>query len=147
MRRMYDSPRTRGVPGLMALAGVALLCASCTKEKLSPVRGQVLFQGKPVPDAFVVFHPVGFGDLKVLKPHGRTDKEGWFTLSTNTEKDGVAPGEYVVTVEWRPLIAAGDGDLSPGPNRLPERYSKPETSKLRVQISQGSTELSPFELK
>jgi hypothetical protein len=128
----------------------ALLCASCgraDRKPVYPVRGKVLFDGRPVPQAFVAFHPLNDARADAVRPTGRTDKDGWFTLTTYTAQDGAPAGEYAVTVEWRRVVNTFDeGGSGYAPNRLPARYSQPTTSRLTVRVSEGPNELQPIRL-
>ena len=78
------------------------------------------------------------------KPGGTSDAQGEFVLTTYTQDDGAPAGEYAVTVVWRRPWTDAAG--KPGPNLLPERYSKPDTSELRVRVKEGVNELT-LELK
>ncbi|NJO24457.1 MAG: hypothetical protein HC868_18030, partial [Sphingomonadales bacterium] len=85
--------------------------------KLHPVSGKLLFDGKPIEGATLVFHPVGGGDLK---PSGTTKADGSFTLSTYPHGDGAPAGDYVVLVTWYPPNAR---ELDNPQNKLPARYA------------------------
>ncbi len=54
----------------------------------------VTLDGKPVPNAFVVFTPKGAGRPSQTK----TDTEGRFTLKFNASNDGALVGDHSVTV-------------------------------------------------
>lgn len=92
------------------------------------VRGRVIYKGAPVPGAHVVFH----SEVKGVRglPDALTDADGNFILTTYTANDGAPAGEYVVTVVWRKR----DEQERLGPHLLPVRYSKPETSPLKVLV-------------
>ncbi len=129
-----------------ALAAVA--CVSCAGgQKVYPVRGQVLFQGKPAAGATVVFHPVS-ADPKAVErpptPTGTVQPDGSFTLSTYPYGDGAPPGEYKVAVVWLDREKAVEGSV---PNRLPAKYASPQDSGLTATVNAGPTELQPFQLK
>jgi hypothetical protein len=128
--------------------GAALITGACAKDEarvpVFPVRGQVHFQGKPAPGAFVVFHPTeDAGDD--LRPTGRVDADGSFSLSTYDKDDGAPAGDYTVTVEWQPLVTKGQ-DTEVGPNVLPDRYGKPETTPLKASITEAPNDLPPIQL-
>jgi hypothetical protein len=101
-----------------------------------PVRGQVFFEGSPAPGAAVTFHLLN-PETKRFSHAGDAlaESDGIFTLSTYAADDGAPAGEYAVTVACPnpPLDAEG----KPGPNLLPERYGKPETTPLRVTVKPG----------
>ena len=136
----------------LTLAAPALLCTSCarTGEKpLYPVRGQVLYQGKPAKGALVVFHPLGDKPAAdAPNPHAEVAEDGSFTLTTAVPQDGAAAGEYAVTVEWwRSRAALGRRDIDQPPlNLLPPRYASAQTSKLKVRVTEGENQLQPLNL-
>jgi hypothetical protein len=134
-------------------AVVGVLAASCAKEgrtPVHPVHGQVLFEGRPVPNALVVFHPAGelAGGSTLGKPHAIAGADGFFTLGTYAADDGAPAGDYAVTVE---LWLAGtpgvslESDSTPT-NRLPARYANPATSRLTARVGEGANELPTFKL-
>lgn len=108
------------------------------RKPVHPVRGQLLFDGCPVPNAQVAFFPPP--DPKTKKASRTADAlaeaDGTFSLSTYTANDGAPVGEYVVTVSWRPADAQGKA----GNNVLPGKYASPATSPLRVQVKAGQND-------
>jgi hypothetical protein len=127
---------------LLALAG----CARDEGRPCYPVRGTILYEGKPVPHAFVVLHPAAPEGRDGSRPSAVANAKGEFALTSRKARDGAPTGAYVATVEWRPIVQR-KGEYEPGPNRLPTRYSKPETSGLRIQVTAGDNELPPLALK
>ncbi len=113
------------------------------RKPVHPVRGTILYEGAPVPEARVVFHLV---DGKKFKRAGDAivEADGAFTLTTYQANDGAPVGEYAVTVEWREPWRDTAG--RPGPNRLPMKYAKAETSGLRAQVKTGPNEI-PLNLR
>src|SRR5208282_3006456 len=106
------------------------------RKATQPVRGKVFFEGSPPADALVTFHLLN----PTTKKFDRTgealvDPDGTFTLSSYTANDGAPVGDYTVTVVWNSPFVDAQGN--PGPNQLPERYSKAETSDLRVKVREG----------
>ena len=120
---------------------LAVCCSACgnTRKPVYPVQGKVVYNGKAVPQALVVFHPVGGTTKDAARPSAHTDNEGQFTLTTYVSNDGAPLGEYVVTVHWTPLVKTREGDLTPGPDKLPAVYGKPDTTKLRIWVNEGPT--------
>jgi hypothetical protein len=132
------------------LLGAALLCVfsgACGDgrfRKTYPVKGQVLYEGKPAAGAKVFFHPQEYPDDPWLKPRGTVDDEGFFTLSSYRVDDGVPAGSYAVTVVWLPKGHRGPIGNA---NMLPERYSKKNTSGLTAEVKAGrENNLAPFQL-
>ena len=154
---MRDAHRTASA---VALAGFTLLvgCDSgppAGKHPVYPVEGQVLFNGKPVANAVVSFHPVDeskFGD-SIPRPTGQTDENGRFQLMTYYSGDGAPEGSYLVSIagRGRPLAEAGnllDSAKSAGKaDVLQGRFVNPKTSGLKATIKAGPNPLEPFQLK
>lgn len=135
--------------GWMLLSCSVVLATSCGKKEppVFEVRGQVLYEGKPVPHAFIVLHPLEESPVRAVRPSASTDKEGWFVLSSYHAEDGAPVGDYAVTVEWRKTTTI-DGDASAlSPNLLPAKYSKPATSGLRISVQPGNNEEHVLRLK
>jgi len=81
---------------------LTLALAGCTSSRklVHPVRGKVLFRGKPAENALVVLNPVGETGPKPVRPHGTESKDGDFENSTYGEKNGAPAGEYAVSFVW-----------------------------------------------
>jgi hypothetical protein len=106
------------------------------RKPVHVVRGKLFVDGKPMADARIVLASLD-PRAKSLRADALTEADGTFTLSTYTANDGVPVGEYAVTVAAR---KAGDG-AKPGPNLLPVRYSRPETTPLRFRVQEGANEM------
>lgn len=78
---------------------LTLVCG-CSNQSMAPVKGRVMFNGKPVKAAAVTFSPTGTpGQLETGKPGtGFTDDEGYFELSTFKSYDGALIGPHSVLV-------------------------------------------------
>jgi hypothetical protein len=107
-----------------------------------PVRGQVLFQGKPTPGAMVFFYPVA-GGPGAVRPHAVVEDDGSFQVSTYKRNDGAPPGKYDVTVAWtKPAHGDNDGD-----SLIPISYGDPHTSDLHAEVKEQVNDLPPFQLQ
>ena len=105
------------------------------------MKGSVTYRGKPLAEATVVFHRVG-GDVEGNhKPIGVTDASGNFSLTTFHQNDGAPPGDYQITVEQRALVAGGEEPTRTGPNVLPPKYAKPETSGFKFTVADGENQV------
>lgn len=123
----------------VALALFAALLVGCSKPQVErvavhPVSGQVTLNGRPAAGALVVFHAKQPADAP--PPRAQADSSGNFQLSTFAGADGAPAGEYVITVELRPLMQK-DGEFVPGPNQVPPKYTQPKTSSLTAQVVEG----------
>jgi hypothetical protein len=112
--------------------------------KTTPVKGQVLVQGKGVAGVRVVFNPQF--DLGAVKfaPGATTDQEGRFQLTSAHLDDGAPVGDYVVTFTWPEL--SNDPDSRLQGDRWNNRYNDPKNSKYKVVVADGDNELEPFRL-
>ncbi|MFO0956749.1 MAG: hypothetical protein U0800_04685 [Isosphaeraceae bacterium] len=131
------------------LIAVALgAMAGCSGGKAGtptfPVEGRVEYQGKAATGAFVVFHPTQEQGGEV-RPTGKVGEDGKFQLTSFDDLDGAPAGEYAVTVEWYKLVNKGS-DWQRGPNVIPPKYGKADTTPIRVTIREGSNTLEPFQI-
>lgn len=70
------------------------LGAGCSKNRTSPVKGEVLLDGKPLAGASVQFISQADGRTAT----GETNQDGQFTMSTFEPGDGVLAGSYKVVI-------------------------------------------------
>jgi len=115
------------------------------RRATQPARGTLHFEGSPAADAQITFYRLDGTDKRPLRvADALVEADGSFTLSTYSANDGAPAGEYLVTAVWYRPHADAEGKR--GPNLLPERYSKPETSGLKATVKDGMNEF-PFDLK
>jgi hypothetical protein len=139
------------LPFLLLAVGATAL-SSCGRDgriPVHPVRGQVLFDGRPTPNALVVFHPVAVLGRDVPRPSAKVSEDGTFALTTFVGKDGAPEGDYKVTVQWYASTApktAREGENYPVVNRLPRRYADPQATPLTARVGPGENELPAFRL-
>lgn len=136
---------------LFCSAMAALLLAGCSKgpdhrADVQPVEGQVLWNGKPLNGAQVIFYPQGEAAPGLHAPRARTGPDGRFQVGTYDTTDGAPEGEYVVTVVHFPLVQRGS-DVVPGPNILPKKYANPKTTDLRIHVAKGANALPALTLQ
>jgi hypothetical protein len=134
---------------IVAIAS-ALALAGCDgngdRVETFPASGQVLWEGKPLAGALVVLHPLAVADGQALPARAETDEQGKFVLGTYDSEDGVAPGDYVVTVHWHALVKNGES-YEPGPDVVPAQFSNRVQSSLKARIAAGENQLLPFQLR
>jgi hypothetical protein len=126
----------------------ALVVPACSVHH--PVRGKVTYNGQPIKNAVVTFHPKNDNGT-AIRPTGLTDEDGVFTLDSQNESGALA-GDYLVSITWREDTTPNSGKISmeapaPPPDKLGGRYADPATSGLTATIKRGSNELEPFDLK
>lgn len=119
-------------------------CGKSGRKPTFPVSGKLVWDGKPIAHATVVFHPVNEIGPDSVRPQGKTKEDGSFILTTYDGNDGAPVGDYRVTVElW---LASARSDEAPS-NRLPQRLSNPTTSGLSASVVQGTNDLKPIDLR
>jgi len=119
--------------------------AGCGKGRPATmqVSGRVTYQGQPVPEGSIMFHPE-----KGRPALGSIGPDGSYTLTTFDQGDGAAPGKYRVTIDARAAAAnaprsfqeelGGNSPTSIGVKWLaPEKYSRLETSNLTAEVKPG----------
>jgi len=103
-----------------------------------PVMGVVKFKGRPIPDATVCLHPVTAPEdgKPVFTPRGSSADDGTFTLATYRSSDGAPAGQYRVAVSWSgPLKGLSEDEQDRLKERLPRRYTNPNTSEITMVVS------------
>lgn len=120
-----------GVLGSFFLASLAGCGHSESRVPLYQTKGQAYFAGKPAKGALLIFHPLGQNHLP-FPPRARVEEDGWFMVETFQAKDGLPEGDYIVTVEWR---LGGEEEGGDGRSLVPSKYTRKETSTLRVSVS------------
>lgn len=125
---------------LRGVLAAALLCVvGCgTSASTNPTNvattGRATFDKKPAAGALLLFHPAGEAS-RSLPSRAAVGPDGQFRASAGAEDDGLPEGEYVVTVEWR---AGADENGAERPSVVPVRYTRRESSPLRVTVRRGA---------
>ena len=132
----------------LILPVAAALVAGCGEEKkvaVHPVKGQVFYDGKPAAGVQVFLSPTSAPTVPKIpsNPHGKTDANGEFTLTTFAEGDGAAEGGYQVVFHWPPEVK--EDEEGADSDKLLGWYNG-VNSKLSVQIKPGENTLGPFKL-
>jgi len=114
--------------------------AATNRKPVNPVHGTVYFEGTPTPNAVVTFFLIDKDTKRFTRSaDGMAEADGTFSLSSYVANDGAPVGEYAVTVVWPdPYI---DRESKPGPNLLPDRYAKADTTPLRATVKAGTNEV------
>jgi hypothetical protein len=134
------------LPLLAALAG----CGSSQNTDRLPVfpaSGKLVYDGGPLAGAYVVLHPKRAADGRAApRPHAQAAADGSFALTSYESNDGAPAGDYTLTVELRSLVNRG-GDVTAGPNTLPAKYGRAETSPVTVQIAEQTNDLPEIHIR
>lgn len=155
---------------LLGLAACALGMTGCPGGvavlDTEYVKGVVTLDGKPVPEATVMFVPVTEG--QGTSATGRTDASGAYQLTAAntggaaaTAEAGTLPGEYYVgvikSVTETPMseeeahekgvkyVAPSPGAAPKMTHVVPQKYNNPRESGLKVTVQEGSNDI-PLEL-
>ena len=134
----------------LSVSLVLLACVACSgeKRKLYPVRGKVLFDGKPAEGALVTLQALDNSSQMSAYPRAQVKPDGSFSIATYQLEDGAQPGDYKVVIMWMPENARQllmEGKLLV--NKLPPQYADAKTTPLEVHVKEGPNDLSPFELQ
>jgi hypothetical protein len=174
MRRSYRPATGLALLAIACLAGLAYLSGCGPKGPATkPVTGTVLYRGKPIEDARVLFmrgsRNIAEGEMAL----GKTDTNGRFELTTHfgsqTGGKGAVVGQYEVTIskhvpppgisesKYQAMVEAankfGEAGSTVPPNMrppelvemLPPQYSAVGKSKLKADVTaQGPND---FEFK
>lgn len=108
----------------LALCALTLAgCSSGDQPTLVPATGKVVFKSEPVTAGSITFHPAETNSYTKDAPSSVLQLDGGFTMKTFPFGEGVAPGEYKVT-----LAKELAGRL-----QLP-KYATPEKSPWKVTV-------------
>src|SRR5262249_8394021 len=125
-----------------------LLLAGCggpKRKAVYPARGKILdAEGKPAVGGTIILHPGSAqAEDSQPKPPAPVDANGDFILTTYLENDGAPAGEYVATIEWRPVPKRPSEEL---PDRLEGKFRSVSDSPFRLTIEAKPNELAPIKL-
>lgn len=136
---------TRSTATIVGCLAAGLLIAGCDSGdvKVYPVKGKVLFKGKPL---------VGGGGISLVPltnqpgatAGGTIEADGTFVLKTYKDGDGSMPGEFRVVINQNVFKEGGnteDGQPVSKPvadvpvaDRIPDEYSNPLSSPLKLTV-------------
>lgn len=141
--RSYASlPRYLNLSTCLGLIGLCLIPACNSRDPNLPevarVEGKVLFNGEPLPEGDIHFHPE---NPQANPGSGMIEKDGTFQLSTYERHDGAAVGKHKVTIVIQPHL---DGSVPDPPIQIPRKYGDPDATPLSVEVEGGKT--NKFEL-
>jgi hypothetical protein len=147
--------RTPTPNGSLAVFLAICLCGCTAGSGPQPVRagGVVMYNGKPLPNAEVVFAPEGQGRVA----SATTDENGRFRLGTFRPGDGALVGKHRVAVIARgpakkpppgsPAALMPDDYTVPGDPRIPKKYFSAATSGLTAVVDPNGDNEFDFQLR
>jgi hypothetical protein len=125
---------------------LALGCGGGSKGVV-PVSGKVTLDGKPLPNATVMFSPIADPGSIDAGPgsSAKTNEKGEYTLQASTGKKGAQVGKHRVTISsLSPQITEGDERPRGGPplvDKIPAKYRD-----MTREVPAGGTDQMNFEL-
>lgn len=131
--------------GMVILATSLVGCSD--KPAVAPVRGNVTYNGKPLP-----YGSVGFQPAKGQPSGAAIQPDGTFRLSTFAEYDGAIVGPHKVKVtcyaSQRPSQQAKKavGEFILGESLIPDHYTLLDRSGLAADVPPEGTDSILFEL-
>lgn len=128
------------------LLGWTLMIAFCVGcgprgPEIATVEGTVTMDGRPLPDAAVLFVPEG-GRPAAAK----TDADGHYVLNFTAGRRGAIPGRNVVRITTlsAPSEDVNGNEIPGAPERVPMRYNALTT--LEFDVVAGEKNIANFEL-
>ena len=162
---------------IIIILATATSCSSTTPDlpKTTSVKGTVTYQGEPLKGASIIFSNTGEKASANATVNAITDESGQFELKSyfgaRTEKTGVIPGTYKVTVlkmvppgkmteaEYEAIVAEADRIVAGGgvltqaqtppelQQKIPRQYSDATVSKLEATVVADQENDFQFDLK
>jgi hypothetical protein len=129
---------------------LVLVCvfSSCGESPyvVAPVRGKVLLNGKPLPNAGVMFAPIAQGENanagKIAV--GRIQEDGTYELSTYGKADGAVVGEHWVTIVNHDEDNLPDDVPSFARIQVPEKKIVVAGKENQIDIALSSAEIKKY---
>ena len=149
-RSRYQT-RPLWVIGLLLWAGCSRPMRDKWRDELPPTHpagGRVVYNGKPLEDATVVFITKTPGSNRTIASTGCTDAAGRFMLRTNISSNGAIAGQHQVMITKtimvsptdQPLVANQQGEFLESlieKSLIPEKYRSPTDSGLSATVLAG----------
>jgi len=139
------------------IAGICVLLQSGCRPSgdappLARISGVVLLDGQPLTHGSVQFTPDRARGTSGRMALGKIGPDGHFTMTTQSEGDGVQVGFHKVGIQCFEQAANGQSEAGGPPPKppkslVPEKYTDPETSGLTIEVHAGSNQDALFELK
>jgi len=125
-----------GLVGPVAL--FCLLLAGCGGGRTTAeatASGLVTIEGVPLDSGTVAFSPVGRGS----SAFGHIGSDGTYTVETDAQTVGLAPGDYQVAIYYEPSESEdAQGNTVLGNNPVAKKYGDFDRSGLTVTANQGT---------
>ena len=106
-----------------------LVLTGCGSGGIAPVAGVVTLDSKPLPNANIVFTPVGEGRPSVAT----SDAQGNYTLEYTSGQSGALIGEHIVSVTTGGEQVDEQGNEYEGEEKVPTQFNSDATYKKTVE--------------
>lgn len=128
-------------------AAIVLAVSGCgqTGPRLNPVKGTILVNKKPAPEALVFMHRTGRTSPEEQVPFGRAGQDGTFRIMNGTSGEGAPEGEYRITVYW-PDMSKPEDRTGGRPDALNGAYENPANSTISFVVKPGQNTLPTLDL-
>jgi hypothetical protein len=122
-------------------------CSSEHRFPVHPVSGKISYKGEAPVGAQIVLHPQGGSLPSDVSATGTVKSGGNFKIGVYEESDGAPAGDYVATIQWFKVVpqAEGGGGAA-GPNVIPAKYARPDTSPLKFTVKSGANEIPAIDI-
>jgi hypothetical protein len=140
----------------LLLIPTVVLSAGCSKSDkdqvaVHPVKGQVLYEGKPVAGVEITLIPTDAPTVPKIprNPRAVTGSDGRFTIGTFADADGAAEGGYQIVCHWPKTAPGAEGEEemeTAGNDRLLGWYDGVH-SKFSVRVQAGSNDIPVLQLQ
>lgn len=128
---------------LVPLLTLTCSLAGCQKSDhpvLAKVRGEVMYQGEPLEQGLIVFHPATGRSAEGKISFGQiTD------VTTFEPNDGAPVGELKVTIVS--LEEPGEDVMAPRKSLIPKKYGSLQSTELTAELQPGIENEVLFELE
>jgi hypothetical protein len=131
-----DLRRLAPATGLGVVFALLIGCGGEKPPTLVAVTGKVSFKGSPVTGGSIIFYPDAGNSYQKDKPSSLLQVDGAFTMKTFPFGDGVAPGNYKVTLA--PEVASR--------LKMP-RYADPGKTPWSIEVPATGVDDKQFEVK
>jgi hypothetical protein len=116
------------ISGFLAVFAIVIGCSDPKAPQLVPLSGKILLNGQAVTAGSVFLHPGETAEYTNDQPSSILQIDGSFTMKTFPYGEGVAPGDYTMTLA--PELA----------QRLSKsEYASPEKSPWKILVPQSGT--------
>jgi hypothetical protein len=142
--RRFPIRRKHAVAAVLASLVAATAWSAFDHAPVVPVMATLRVFGCSADGVVLTLHPIYERGDDAPRPRGRVAGTGRIEWTTYERGDGLPPGEYAVTAFWDQPAVGKHGD-SPAAPTIAACYARPETSPLRITVTDD--ECQPIQLE